>query len=78
MHLEFNWKLSYYKQEVVQVPRDESPDKSILRTITFVSKNLCSTEKRYSNIERGVLGILYTLKKFHHYLPYERDEYNYR
>ena len=47
--------------------RDEAPDNSILRPIVFVSKSLSNTEKRYRNIERGVLGILYRLKKFHHY-----------
>ena len=34
-------------------PRDKAPYNSILRPIAFVSKSLSSTEKRYSNIERG-------------------------
>ena len=38
-------------------PKDEAPDNSILRPTAFTSKTL--TEKRYSNIERETLGILY-------------------
>ena len=47
--------------------RDTAPDNNILRPITFASKSLSSTEKRYNNIERESLGILHGLKKFHHY-----------
>ena len=47
--------------------RDKVPDSSILRPIAIVNKSLSSTEKRCSNIEREALGILYGLKKFHHY-----------
>ena len=42
--------------------RDEAPDNSILRSITFASKNLTGAEKRYNNIDRGALGILLALK----------------
>ena len=48
-------------------PRDEAPDNSILRPTALVSKSLSSLEKRYSNIEREALDILYRLKKVHHY-----------
>ena len=43
------------------------PDNNILRPITFVSKSLSSTERRYSNIEGEAVGILNGLEKFHHY-----------
>ena len=57
-------------------PRDEPPNKSILRSISFASKNLSSAEKRYSNIEREALGILYRLKKILPLLLCKRGEYN--
>ena len=43
-------------------PRDEEPDNSILRHTTLAGKSLSSVEKRYNNIERETLGILYGLK----------------
>ena len=46
---------------------DEVPDNSILRLIAFASKSLNGADKRYINIEREALGILYSLEKFHHY-----------
>ena len=36
-------------------------------THSIVSKSLTSAECRCSNIEREALGILHSLKKFHHY-----------
>ena len=48
-------------------PKDNAPDKTILRPIAFASKSLTSAECRYSNIERVVLGILHGLEKFQHY-----------
>ena len=42
-------------------PRDKAPDNSIFRPIAFASKSLSSVERRYSNIEREVLGILHGL-----------------
>ena len=42
-------------------------DNSIHRAIAFASKSLTGAEKRYSNIERAALGILYGLEKFHRY-----------
>ena len=42
-------------------PRDTAPDNTILRPISFASKNLTSTECRYSNIKKEAFGI------FHHY-----------
>ena len=47
--------------------RDEVLDNSIPRPITVASKSLTGAEKKRSNIEREVLGILYGLEKFHHY-----------
>ena len=48
-------------------PKDEAPDNSILRLIEFPSKSLTrAKKKRYSNIEREALGILYGLEKFQH------------
>ena len=47
--------------------KDEAPDNSILRPIAFVNKSLIRAEKRYSNIGREVLGILYGLETFCHY-----------
>ena len=46
---------------------DKAQDNSILRPIAFVNNSLSSVENRYSNTEREALGILYRLKKFHHY-----------
>ena len=43
-------------------PRDTAPDNSIFRPILFASKSLSGAERRYSNIEREALGILYRLK----------------
>ena len=48
-------------------PRDNAPDNSILRPITFASKSLSSAERRYRNIKRDALGILHRLEKFCHY-----------
>ena len=47
-------------------PRNEAFNNAVLRPISFVSKNLTSTEVCYSNIEREVLGIVHGLEKFHH------------
>ena len=47
--------------------KDTVPDNTILCPIAFASKSLTGTQCRYSNIEREALGILYRLKKFHHY-----------
>ena len=46
--------------------QDKTPDNSLLRPVTFTSKSLSSTERRYRNIERESLGILHRLEKFHH------------
>ena len=46
---------------------DEVPDNVTLCPITFASKSLLNAEQWYSNIEWEALGILYGLKKFHHY-----------
>ena len=46
--------------------KDEVPDNSILRPTAFTSKSLTTAEKRYSNIGREALGILYWLEIFHH------------
>ena len=46
--------------------RDDAPDNSLLMPIAFSSKSLTGAEKRYSSIEREVLGMLYHLEKFHH------------
>ena len=48
-------------------PRDEAPDNSILRPFAFTINSLTVAEKRYSNIEREALSILYRLEKFYHY-----------
>ena len=45
--------------------KDEAPDLSIFRPIVFASKS--EAVKRYSNIEREALGILYGIEKVHHY-----------
>ena len=47
--------------------RDDMPDNSILRPFAFTSKRLTMAGKRYSNIDREALGILYGLEMFHHY-----------
>ena len=47
--------------------RDKAPDNNILTPTAFVSMSLSSKEKRYSNIEKEALNILYGLEKFHHY-----------
>ena len=47
--------------------RDVAPENSILRPITFASKSLSSTEKRYSNIGRKGPNIIHALEKFHCY-----------
>ena len=47
--------------------RDEAPDNSILRPIAFSNKSFTGAEKRYSNMEREALSILYGPEKFHHY-----------
>ena len=42
-------------------------DNITLHPIAFASKSLTGVERRYSNIEHEVLGILHGLEKFHHY-----------
>ena len=53
--------------------RDTASDNSILRLIAFVSMSLSSAEKRYSNIDRKALAILYRNKNFHHYCCFARE-----
>ena len=36
--------------------------------IAYASKSLTETESRYSNIEREMLGIVFGLERFHHYV----------
>ena len=48
-------------------PRDDAPDNSIPRPITFANKSMSAAEKRCSSIERETLSILHGLQKFHHY-----------
>ena len=36
--------------------------------VAFASKALTETEYRYSNIEREMLGIVFGLERFHHYV----------
>ena len=68
MFLEWDWKLPYYKLEVVQAVQEiTAPYNSILRPIAFASKSISSTEREYSNIEREALDKLYGLKKSYHY-----------
>ena len=43
-------------------PKDKAPDNGILSPIAFAGKNLTSAERRYSNVEREALGILYGLE----------------
>ena len=66
MCLESASELPYYKPKVVQAAQEAAPDNSILIPIMFASKSLSSAEIRYSNIERGALGILHGFEKFHH------------
>ena len=47
--------------------KDTVPNNTILCPIAFASKSLTGAEHRYSNTETEALGILYGLKKFHHY-----------
>ena len=49
------------------MPKDSTPDTTVLPPIAFVSKSLTSAECRYSNIESEALVILHGLEKFHHY-----------
>ena len=44
--------------------KDMVSDNTIPHPIAFASKSLMDAEHRYSNIERGVLGILHGAKKF--------------
>ena len=53
--------------------RDKVPDNGILRSIAFSRIILTRAEKRYSNIEKEALGILYGLEKFDHYY-FSRDK----
>ena len=38
-----------------------------MRPIAFASKSLSDAETRYSNIERELLGVVWTVEHFHHY-----------
>ena len=68
MHQESDVELSYYKNRSDKnCPRDKAPDNSILKLIIFASKSLSSVERKYSNIEREALGILYRPEKFYNY-----------
>ena len=50
-------------RDTMSCHRDDMLDNSILRPIAFTSKSFTGVEKRYSNIKRGALGILYGLEK---------------
>ena len=68
MHLEMDLEAALPQTKSgTSCPRDKATDNSVLRAIVFASKTLSSVERRYSNIEREALGILYRLKKFYHY-----------
>ena len=46
IHLDYDWELPCYKQEVVQIASgDKTPDYNILRPIAFISKSLTHVEK---------------------------------
>ena len=47
--------------------KDEAPSNVALWPIAFANKSLTSAETQYSNTEREDLGIIHSLKKFHHY-----------
>ena len=39
-----------------------------LKSIAFASKSLSEAETRYSNIERELLGVVFTVEHFNHYI----------
>ena len=68
MHLGWDYEATLLQtRNNTSCAKDEAPDKSIPRPIAFTTKSLTGAEKRYSNIEREALDILYRLEKFHHY-----------
>ena len=67
MHLELDWELLCFKQEAVLAVTRMKLKTTAYADPLHLLANLTRAEKRYSNIEREALGILYVLEKFHHY-----------
>ena len=63
------WSCPPTNPEGVQAAQEQSTSQQHMQTrpIVFASKSMSSVERRYSNIEREVLGILHGLEKFNHY-----------
>ena len=66
MHLKWDWALHYYKPEALQSVQ-EIQLHATAYSGTLHLQNSMKHRKRYSNIERAPLGILYRLQTFHHY-----------
>ena len=54
-------------RDCLQLSWDKAPDNTVLCPILFTSKSLTNTKRKYSNIEKEALSILYRPEKFHHY-----------
>ena len=54
-------------RDCINCALDERPDNMLLQPTAFPSMSLYCTERRCSNLEREVLGILHRQEKFQHY-----------
>ena len=59
------------KDHIIQTDASKTRLSTVLlqedQPVVYASRALTETEKRYSNIERELLGIVFGLERLHHY-----------
>ena len=79
MHLELDWELSCFKQEVVQVaPRNETLDKNEFRLIAFMHNSQSSVEKKIQLHRKRNTKYTKQTQKVPSLLLCDRSEHNHR
>ena len=68
--LRYLWRLPQYTRQIDLMGRSCYTDVLLQdgRPIAYASRSLTDTESNYSNIEREMLGIVFGLERFHHYV----------
>ena len=67
--------LAYFEKSKTSVVQSDASKKGLCavllqdgKPVIYASRSLTETEQRYSNIERELLSVVFTLKRFHHHL----------